>query len=291
MRPALTLSLSIFVLSSCESRDLSLGEAEKPEAAGTPEFPGYDEPRELAGLAAEGAKDDDPALTADLLSLFFNSKRSGGQGQEDIWFAQRESLSAPFAEPRAERALNTEDRETGIALSADGLSLWFSSDRPGGEGALDVYLATRAKAGAAWSIERMPELSGPGDDLVSAVADGERSLYLARRDDDDDDYDLYVARRRDRASAFDEPAPISALNSADEESDAVWLEGVGGLVFTRDEQLVYARDPNKPDVIALDALNSADDDRDAWFSSDLSYVVFSSDRSGSYRLYEARRRR
>jgi hypothetical protein len=39
----------------------------------------------------------------------------------------------------------------------------------------------------------------------------------------------------------------------------------------------------------IDALNSDSDDRDAWTTPELDYVVFSSDRSGEYRLYEARR--
>lgn len=285
---AVALGLSI---ASCTGRDLSLGEGRARETAPPGELTGFSEPQVIAGLDVEGAKDDDPALSADLLTLYFNSKRDGGQGQEDIWFAQRSKRDEAFSAPMPERALNTSDRETGLALSADGLSLWFSSDRDGGDGRLDVYLATRASMGASWSVTRVSELNSGGDDLVSSIADGERTLFLARRDDDDDDYDLYVARRSDRTGAFAAPEPITALNSDDEESDAVSLEGDGGLVFTRDEQLVYAPSYPAPDgsVVSLRELNSKDDDRDAWFSADLSYVVFSSDRSGSYRLYEARR--
>jgi hypothetical protein len=279
------------VIAACTGRDLSLGEGRARETAPEPgELTGFSEPHVIDGLDEEDAKDDDPSLSADLLTLYFNSKRDGGQGQEDIWFAQRPTRDAPFSAPIPERALNSSDRETGLTLSSDGLSLWFSSDRDGGDGGLDVYMATRTSPSASWSVTRVGELNADGDDLVSSVADGDRTLFLARRDDDDDDYDLYVARRRDRSSPFSAPEPIEALNSDDEESDAVWLEG-GGLVFTRDEQLVYA--PSYPaldgSVVPLRELNSEDDDRDAWFSADLSYVVFSSDRSGSYRLYEARR--
>lgn len=277
---------------SCSGRDISLGEGPRqsqPEAA---DLSGFEPPRAIAGLDddAKDAKDDDPALTADLLTLYFNSKRDGGQGQEDIWLAERATRDAAFSTPAPERALNSAQRETGIALSEDGLSLWFSSDRKGGAGGLDVYSATRMSPRGSWSVARVPELSSEGDDLVSSVADSGRSLFLARRADDDHDYDLYVARRASRTGPFATPLPIAALNTDDEESDAVWLEGQGGLVFTRAEQLMYAAhypSDNAQEVVALSALNSADDDRDAWFSSDLSYVVFSSDRSGSYRLYEA----
>ena len=283
----LGLCAALFAL-SCTGRDISLGEGRVRVSDGPPALE-FAEPQLVPGLDGEDEKDDDPALTQDLLTLYFNAQREGGQGKEDIWFAERASRDDAFSTPVPESALNSEARETGIALAPDGLNLWFSSDREGGAGGLDVYIATRASPRGSWSVARVPELSSPGDDLVSSVADGERTLFLARRADEDDDYDLYVARRPDRTSAFTAPEPIAALNTDDEESDAVLLEARGGLVFTRDEQLVYAaRYPDDGEPIELDALNSADDDRDAWFSADGRYVMFSSDRSGSYRLYEAR---
>ena len=294
--------LCLLVLSiCCAGRDISLGDglaadASRPsEDASRPreEAPSYDEPRVIEGLSSEGAKDDDPALSADLLLLYFNSQRDGGQGQEDIWLARRASPLASFSSPAPERALNSEQRETGLALSDDALSLWFSSDRDGGAGGLDVYLATRASLDESWRLARVTELSGSGDDLVSSLSADGRSLFLARRDDEDDDYDLFVAQRSGSDRVFSPPEPIVSLNTGDEESDAVWLGEERGLVFTRDEQLVLA--PAYPRVsdalVPLATLNSDDDDRDAWFSRDLSYVIFSSDRSGAYRLYEARLRR
>ncbi len=274
---------------SCAGRDISLGEGRVRVSEDPPSLD-FDAPQLVPGLSGEDEKDDDPALTQDLLTLYFNAQRAGGQGKEDIWFAERASRDDAFSAPTPESALNSEARETGIALAPNGLSLWFSSDRDGGQGGLDIYLATRPSARESWSIDRVPELSSAGDDLVSSVADGERTLFLARRDNEDDDYDLYVARRPDRASTFAAPELIDALNTDDEESDAVLLEASGGLVFTRDEQLVYvAGYPNLDgELVEIDALNSEDDDRDAWFSADGRYVLFSSDRSGSYRLYEAR---
>jgi hypothetical protein len=274
---------------SCAGRDISLGEGRVRTTDG-PAPLDFEEPQLVPGLPGEDEKDDDPALTPDLLTLYFNAQRTGGQGKEDIWFAERETRDAPFSPPTPESALNSEARETGIALSPDGLSLWFSSDRDGGAGGLDIYLATRATVRAPWSVARVPELSSDDDDLVSSVADGERTLFLARRDDEDDDYDLYVAVRLDRASAFSAPEPLDALNTDDEESDAVLLEASNNLVFTRDEQLVFAAGYPNPsgEIVPLSTLNSDDDDRDAWFSADGSYVMFSSNRSGTYRLYEAR---
>ncbi|NPA67269.1 MAG: hypothetical protein GXO50_01540 [Chlorobi bacterium] len=43
--------------------------------------------------------------------------------------------------------INTEDRETHASMSADGKYLYFTSDRPGGFGGLDIYVSEKMKNG------------------------------------------------------------------------------------------------------------------------------------------------
>ncbi len=43
--------------------------------------------------------------------------------------------------------INTEDRETHASISADGKKLYFTSDRPGGFGGLDIYVSEKMKNG------------------------------------------------------------------------------------------------------------------------------------------------
>jgi hypothetical protein len=227
------------------------------------------------------------------LLLYFNSDREGGLGREDIWLSTRAAPEASWAAPSPVEELNTERRETGIALGADGLSIFWSSDREGGLGGLDVYTATRTTRDAAWSVPaRVDALSSSDDDLISAIVDAGRVALLARRADDAD-YDLYVARRVEVTDPFQTPLPIAELNSDEEESDAFWLAGGARLLFTRDEDLVLAERADAASAFGepfeLHDLNSDGDDRDAWAADDLSYLVFSSDREGEYRLYEAER--
>jgi hypothetical protein len=255
----------------------------------------FSAPTPTAILSEADSKDDDPSLSRDLTLLYFNSRRSGGAGREDIWFAQRADAREPWLSPRPEVALNTEARETGIALSADGLAIWFSSDRDGGRGGLDVYLAERPERTARFSApQRVQALCSAGDDLVSAIDEAQQTLYLARRSGEDDDYDLYVAWRPDRATPFAEPTALTSLNTDAEESDAFALEAGARLLFTRAGDLYVAErssaaEPRYTAPEPLIELNSKGDDRDAWASEDFRYLVFSSDRSGSYLLYEAAR--
>jgi hypothetical protein len=310
------LIVGLLLLSACVGEDLRLGDgndkggdALAPDPANAlgpvpadppapdpadPPAPVFGEPRLIAELSYSDQPDDDPSLTADRLLLCFNSKREGGQGKEDIWCATREHAGALWNAPQPLQELNSDVRETGIALSPDGLRLWFSSDRDGGGGGLDVYLSRRDSRQASWSApERVLPLSTERDDLVSSIDETGRRLVLARRDDDDDDYDVLVSLRDGPDQAWQAPQPLEEINTDDEESDG-FLVGAGlQLIFTRDEDLMLARranaaarfDSGRP----IDTLNSDHDDRDAWADPELRYIVFSSDRDGEYRLYEALR--
>jgi hypothetical protein len=142
-------------------------------------------------------------------------------------------------------------------------------------------------------VERVTALSTSVDDLVSAVSHDRLTLMLARRDDDGDDYDVYAATRSVVASGWGSALRIDELGTDGQEADAFLFADNRTVVFTRDEDLVIARrsvvGAAFGGVTPIDELNTADDDRDAWVSGDARYLVFSSDRSGAYRLYEARR--
>jgi hypothetical protein len=253
----------------------------------------FSAPSEVVGVVVAESKDDDPSLTRDQTLLYFDSRRPGGTGKEDIWQATRSAPDVAWDLPSPVDELNTSVRETGLALSADGLRIWFSSDREGGAGGLDVYTAAREGRAAKFSeLTRVAELSSAGDDLVSAVDDAQQTVWLARRDDDDDDYDLYVARRSGVQSAWQAAVAIAELNTDKEESDAFAVHGGQQLIFTRAGDLyltVRAADGRYGTPQPLSSVNSDDDDRDAWASDDLRTLVFSSDRSGEYLLYQALR--
>lgn len=263
----------------------------------------FEPPRVIAELESADVSDDDPSLTSDLLLLCFNSKRDAGMGAEDIWCSRRARSDEPWGAPEPQTALNSERRETGIALSLDGLSLWFSSDRADDSAGLDVYLATRPNRDSAWSEPtRVSELSSQDDELVSAIDEAEQRLLLAKRtrtssdddeEDDEDDYDIFLAQRATRSDPWQAPSPVSELNSDQGESDA-FLVGRGlELIFSRSDDLMLAQrtslDATFDRVEPLQALNSGERERDAWSNSAFTYVVFSSDRAGSFRLYEASR--
>jgi hypothetical protein len=95
--------------------------------------------------------DAGPFLTADTLAVFFHSNRPGGRGSDDIWMASRPDLASDFSSPVNVAELNTAALECMPFLSADELTIFFGSNRPGGLGELDIWYSTRRSNRSSWS--------------------------------------------------------------------------------------------------------------------------------------------
>jgi hypothetical protein len=98
---------------------------------------------ELSSIANENR----PSIRHDGLEIFFQSNRAGSIGAGgDLWVATRESTLDPWSTPvNLGPPVDTASVEQNAYLSSDGKTLFFSSDRPGGLGGLDLYMTTRAK--------------------------------------------------------------------------------------------------------------------------------------------------
>lgn len=135
-----------------------------------------------------------PWRTPDGLGLLFMSDRAGGKGNSDIWLAERSTPTGPFSVPRNQSELNTSAHEGGMTLSRDGLTIIFVSDRGGGSGDTDLWVATRARTTDVFSAPRNlgavnssaeeddPKLSNDGRELFfSSTRDGQRHLWRTLR--------------------------------------------------------------------------------------------------------------
>src|SRR5262249_34464001 len=97
-------------------------------------------------------------LTDDMLEIYFTSNK-------DIWVSRRASKDVPFGPSQGLDAINTTSKETSPAISADGLTLWFATDRADSTN-LDIWMAKRDSRDTDWGPPvSCPNLNSPGDDL------------------------------------------------------------------------------------------------------------------------------
>ena len=101
------------------------------------------------GSPINSEHDDGAAcISADGLELYFTSERSGVY---DLYVSRRATTDDKLGEPVNLSVLNSAHEESGASLSTDGLTLFFQSDRPGGFGEWDLYVATRETKDDDWS--------------------------------------------------------------------------------------------------------------------------------------------
>ncbi|MBI4583993.1 MAG: PD40 domain-containing protein [Planctomycetes bacterium] len=85
-----------------------------------------------------------PWISPDGRVLYYSSRQPGTLGDYDIWMAVRGEDGA-FGDPiHLDEPVNSAWRDLMGALSCDGTELYFASERPGGDGVNDLYVARRA---------------------------------------------------------------------------------------------------------------------------------------------------
>jgi hypothetical protein len=150
-----------------------LGVLFTPANAATEEFAAFAEwssPANLGPPLNTAAEESGPALSDHGLSLYFNRNPNlPDDNDEDLYVSRRITRRGAWGDPVPLVTINTPTfHERNATLSRDGLLLFFSSDRPGGYGGLDLYVSRRVDRNddQGWSA---PVNLGPN--VNSAAAD------------------------------------------------------------------------------------------------------------------------
>jgi Tol biopolymer transport system component len=144
--------------------------------------PGFEEPQLLAGINSR-ATDLLPWLSADEQTLIFVSDRAGGRGGADLWVAERDAVEADFEEPTHLAELSSGDNEGRAVLGPDGLSAFFSSERSGGRGGPDLWMALRTQRQQPFLllINLSALNSSESDQDVALSSDGTELFFASAR--------------------------------------------------------------------------------------------------------------
>ena len=141
--------------------------------------------------------DFDPFISPDGSRLYYSSNRPVNgvpKSDFDIWYVER--IGGGWSEPRHLPApVNTPGSEFYPSVSRSG-SLYFSSDRPGGLGGLDIYRAR--PTGATYVVEGVgAPVNSPQSDGDPAISPNDSTLFFAGsgRPGGVGDRDIYMSHR------------------------------------------------------------------------------------------------
>lgn len=157
-----------------------------------------------------------PSISGDGLSLYFSVNRAEGFGMADIYVATRansrelfgnvENLEGCFGVENLDDCVNTDVRDSAADVTADGLMLVFSSDRPGGgHDFRDIYMATRENTDEPFGnvVNLGAEINSTSGEFGPSISADGLTLYFNRDSPGEPGgHDFYRATRDNRAEPF-----------------------------------------------------------------------------------------
>ena len=184
-------------------------------------------PQEIAGFNS-GYHATCPALSPDEHRLFYVDYRSGGPafcGGGDIVVSRRHDRRDDFGwgppvnlgcapngpnSPQWDSAPTVIEDETGTEV------MYFSSYRPGGTGASDIYESRMRNDGTFGPAVQVTELNTPYNDVAAVRRDGLEAILQSNRPGGNypGTLDNWVSTRARTGEPWSAPVPVPVLNSA-----------------------------------------------------------------------------
>lgn len=247
------------------------------------------------------ADDIEPSLSPDGLTFYFSSAR---EGEHQVYVATRPSRSEPFDQPTPLSSVNSGYGDSRFAVAADELSAYLASERPGGPGNSDLWMATRASISQPWdsSMFVLMDISTTSNDWDPFPSANGLRLYYVIQDDPAGAgaVDLFVAERSSPSSPFANPLPLSELNTAEGDDNPAVTADELVIVFGSSRpggqgshDIWYAVRDSVSDPFGtpqpLPVVNTAYHDSETFLSLDGCELFFTSTRQGgdAKNLYRA----
>ncbi len=159
-------------------------------------------PTNLGPIINSHSAEQSPSISTDGLTLFFDSNRFNDYYIHDLWVTTRQTTSDPWEPPVSLGPIVNSSFSDGTSnISADGLELYFASERPGGSGEVDIvniWITTRVTTEDEWMIPvNLGEtVNIAANDFAPSISANGLSLYFASdRQGGFVEFDIWVTTR------------------------------------------------------------------------------------------------
>jgi hypothetical protein len=162
-------------------------------------------PMSVGATVNDGSFNYCPSISNDGLKLYFDSGRSGGHGRSDIWVTTRPHKNANWGTPvNLGPPINTSSHDGYPFISSDGRELYFSTNRPGGHGGWDIWVAKRQMQDDNWGT---PENLGPlvnksGDEGAPCLSSDGLKMFFDNGDD------MFITQRKSATEPWQAPVRL-----------------------------------------------------------------------------------
>jgi serine/threonine protein kinase len=176
-----------------------------------------------------------PSISPDGLSLFYVSNQPGGYGDFDMWITRRSTISNPWGTPEnLGESLNSASKDGSTSMSADGLSLYFASNRPGGSGSEDIWISRRSRKSDPWGEPENlgPIVNTPSFDWGPSISADGLSLYFdSIRPGGSGGFDIWMTTRKTPNDDWSAPVNLGQTVNCSSDEGAVSISADGLMLF------------------------------------------------------------
>jgi hypothetical protein len=179
-------------------------------------------PQNLGAVINTASIENQPSLSLDGKTMFFNSDRAGGAGRQDLYMSTRTNPNDDFGwtAPINLAVINSIEAEVGGAYFEDPTTgvatLFFASDRGKPQGLDDIFKSTRNPDGSFNTPVPVTELNGPMQNGYPKLRrDGLEIFFHSTRDGGLGGLDIWTSTRASTNSPWNPPVNVVGLNSSE----------------------------------------------------------------------------
>ncbi|MFN4299537.1 MAG: OmpA family protein [Thermaurantimonas sp.] len=139
------------------------------------------------------------SLSPDAQVALLGGKHAGRFGKDDIYYSVRNAEGRDWSQPcNLGAAINTKAYEGQACMAADGQTILFVSNRPGGSGKMDIYMSRLTPAGWSVPVNLGSTINTAGNEMYPKLsADGKTLYFTSNGHRGFGGYDIFMARRLD----------------------------------------------------------------------------------------------